>query len=301
MHSVDQSSRDIFESLLYVLIGFLALFGNCVVLYTICKHPRLQNSFNVFVASLAIVDICNAALSVPITVTKLLTNWHPGNKFLCLLPAGFFCFVTILSLMYLSLMTTNRYYRVAKPAKFQEIFTIKRSLVLSILSATISAIISATIMGALTPITQYAYNHLECFRLEEPLVGLFVYLFAFVGPPSVFVVFFYFKTRRLIHKPRASAVYPATTSGVPNFHLYVEEATTLKVLLILFVSSYCCLISANVFWLLDGMISNAPHYVLVLEFVFRYLSNVNIPIVYVFGSKFYRKELYKLLFCKSVS
>ena len=174
--------HDIIESLIRVVIGTLALFGNCVVLYSIYKHPFLRNSFNVFVASLAVVDMFCVAFTIPLVAATLLSTSQSNSRVLCFLHTATLSFVTVTTFTFLALMNINRYYRVVKPTRFQEIFSMKRSLVLSFLSSVLIFLLSTTFQAALIPITEYTPNEIDCFHPKEPLIVCFLHLFAFVFP-----------------------------------------------------------------------------------------------------------------------
>ena len=287
--------HDSVVSAVLVVIGAFSLFSNGMVLFTIYRYPCLKHSFNVFVANLALVDIFNSAFGTPLAVKVLLSQPRLTSKALCFANSSSFCLITTMMFSSLALMTVNRYYRVARPAKFRQIFTVKRSLVIAISSWFVNIILSSTALVSVTPISAYRLDKIDCFHLQKPLVGLLIYLLIFVVPPSSVVVVFYFKTHRFIYKPKA-AIFSALRS-MP-VQRYSEEAKTLRVLLVLLLSSYCYLAPVSAVWTVEEMIPDPPHFLSIMGLLFEHLMSVIIPGVYIFASRFYRKEIYRLVTCK---
>ena len=287
---------DVLISAFCVIINTFALLCNGMVLYTIHKYPRLQNFFNVFVASMAIVDICNTTFKTPLTVVTLLSEWR--SLVSCIINNILACLITMVLLTSLALMTINRYYRVVKPAKFPQIFTVKRSLLFALASWLISFVLFALSFAATRSIIERKLKEVQCFHVNNPVLGVFTYLLIFVAPPSTVVVVFYIKTLRFISKSKA-AISPV--SCMATARLYAEEAKTLKVLLILLISWCCSTAPATTLFLLKAIMSDAPHYFFHLELIFGNMVSLVIPAVYIFVSRYYRKELFKVIICKRES
>lgn len=67
---------------LYILIGMIAVFGNSFLVYIIYTTPRMRNSFNYFIANMAVSDILVQFCSIPRLVTDLLYDmrrWLIGD------------------------------------------------------------------------------------------------------------------------------------------------------------------------------------------------------------------------------
>ena len=289
------SLLDIFASVVFIAISGIALLGNGTVLFTIHKHPCLKNSFNVFVVSLAFVDICNVSFNTPLAVVVLLSNSLVQTKPLCLVRTISLCLITPFLLASLTLMTINRYYRVVQPTKYENTFSRRRTLMMVVLSwLTIIALLSIC-LAALSPLASYELDDIVCHRSSKPTLDLFIYTFLIMLPTAVIVIF-YIKTKRFIYKPRASICPVARTPTVQKF--FVEEAKTLRVLLTLLFCSYCCVIPASVLWLVQGRMGKPPSFISVLVLLFQYLNTIVVPAVYVFVSRYYRKELWKIISCK---
>ena len=281
------SLLDIFASVVFIAISGIALLGNGTVLFITYKHSCLKNSFNVFVVSLAFVDICNVSFNMPLAVVMLLSNSLVQTKPLCLLRTISLCLITPFLLASLTLMTINRYYRVVKPTKFENIFSRRRTLMMVVLSwLTIIALLSIC-LAALSPLAIYELDDIVCHRSSKPKLDLVIYIFALMLPTAVIVIF-YIRAKRFIYKPRASICPVARPPTVQKF--YVEEAKTLRVLLTLLFWSYCCVIPAAVLWLVQGRMEKPPSFVSALVLLFQYLTTIVVPAVYVFVSRLLQKR-----------
>ena len=115
---------------------FLSLFGNLLVCLTVYRNPRLRqpSDYYMYIISLALSDILHALFTMPLSVGMLDTgDWRYGNS------ACYFMAISMLSLtsttiFTMTLMVLNRYYKIVKPAKYQNIFTIKFVIVIGALA-----------------------------------------------------------------------------------------------------------------------------------------------------------------------
>ena len=284
-------------SIAFLVIGIFALLGNGMVLFTIYKHPSLQNSFNVFVTSLALANILNAGFCLPLTTIGIVSTSLINSRIICFIRTDAAIVTAAVSMASLALMTVNRYYLVVKPSRFPQIFGIKKTFAIAGFSCFISIVFATATLAFMIP--RYKYNitilSVHCLQLKsDPVVAVFLYLFVFVIPPGVIVVIFYFKSYQFIYKPRGSVLPESRT---PNLQLYVKEAKTLRVLLILLVSHYCCLIPMIFLRLAEKILSECPLYFPVLGKLLQYLINIVIPVIYAFVSNHFRKEIQNIVVC----
>ncbi|KAJ7333842.1 melatonin receptor [Desmophyllum pertusum] len=117
----------VLESLIYGSLSVTAFIGNLLVLYIVCKTPRLRNVPGLFVASLALSDIAMATLGTPPSLVVLITGrWTLGFA-TCQLQ-GFVVIATVAaSLQTMALMSVDRYFRVVRPTKHRIFFTMPRA------------------------------------------------------------------------------------------------------------------------------------------------------------------------------
>ena len=214
-------------SIAFLVIGIFALLGNGMVLFTIYKHPSLQNSFNVFVTSLALANILNAGFCLPLTTIGIVSTSLINSRIICFIRTDAAIVTAAVSMASLALMTVNRYYLVVKPSRFPQIFGMKKTFAIAEFSWFISIVFATATLAFMIP--RYKYNitilSVHCLQLKsDPVAAVFLYLFVFVIPPGVIVVIFYFKSYQFIYKPRGSVLPESRT---PNLQLYVKEAKTL--------------------------------------------------------------------------
>ena len=283
------------ESVFLLVMCVFTIFGNVTVIVTIFRHPLLHNSFNVFIANFAFVGLYHNVLVIPITLAALIAQPWSISKILCVCLNGHMIFTTAILLWSFAAMAVNRYYRVVKPSTFPHIFTTRRSVMAAAAMWIALAVLSIVFLSALLPITEFKLDSSHCFGLKKPVVGALLALFLFVTPPSFITLFFYLKTSWFIKKQRSS-ILPLSRSG--EIRLYAEERKTLRVLLVLLVTSLCCWFFSLTFWLLVELMTHPPGYFPDLETFSSNLLGVVFPIVYIFVSKYYRNELLKIVSCR---
>lgn len=288
----------IVESSFIVLLCLISLLGNGVVLKTIYFNTRLQNSFNSFVLNLAVVDICCALVAMPVTAATLISYETTASKFFCTSHAAVVTLLSIVSLCSMVLMAANRFYLVAKPTQYPHTFSKTRTSKMIVFSWAVGFVFSITIYVVLIPHTQYTLSGVNCFYLKNAYVGALVYTLLVLAPFTSLTLGFYLKTHHFIHKLKSS-ISPCTKRHDQNQKsLYVEEEKTLKILLLILILSYSCLMTSSVVWIFQRSLKKFSHDLAVMGIYFQYLKNVIIPLIYTFVSKHYRKELIKTLSCK---
>ena len=134
-----QTATAVLETAIFSLVMFLSLFWNLLVCFAVYRNTRLRQPSNYYIISLALSDILQALFTMPLSVGMLATGeWRNG------IPACYFMVISMLSLastsiFTMTLMALNRYYKVVKPAKYQNIFT-KRFIIVTAALAWIASI-----------------------------------------------------------------------------------------------------------------------------------------------------------------
>ena len=138
----------VFETGIFTLVMILSLLGNLMVCYAVRRNQRLRCPSNYYIISLALTDISQALLAMPLSVVFLATGAWPFGIPLCY----FFAIVKLslvkISLFTMALMALNRYYKIVRPARYQTVFT--KKFILTTASAvwvTLTAVsVSATVL-----------------------------------------------------------------------------------------------------------------------------------------------------------
>ena len=287
---VHVTAEVIFEVSSVGLLCFVSLCLNAVVLITLYRTPRLHNSFNLLVVNLAATDIFNTLFSIPIAASSLMHNSLVREASVCLMfHWGIFLVSTAVVLFSLMLMTINRYYLLVKPDKYRKIFTMRLTSLMAICSWMLYIVLGSLLLYLLSPSIEYQLDHMHCIHLTKPMLGIVLNLTIWL-PPSLVLITFCYKTH--IYKPRA--ILPTQVAA----KRYLQDAKTLKIILFLLVGSYCCLIPATSFRFVESILPNSPHYLALLGIIFQYLNSVFIPVIYIFVSRHFKKELCKMIRCK---
>ena len=114
-----QTATAVLETAIFFLVMFLSLFGNLLVCIAVYSNPRLRQPIikincNYYIISLALTDILQALFTMPLSVGMLATCYYMVISML---------FLASISIFTMALIALNRYYKIVKPAKYQNIFT----------------------------------------------------------------------------------------------------------------------------------------------------------------------------------
>ena len=100
---------------LYVIIAFLAVFGNGLVVGSFIRHSRLRTITNYFVVSLAIADIIVGIISIPIWITMLL--YSTGGETISTVYNVLDLFAGTCSILHLVAISLERFFAVVYPIR----------------------------------------------------------------------------------------------------------------------------------------------------------------------------------------
>lgn len=106
---------------LYVIIAFLAVFGNGLVVGSFIRHRRLRTYTNFFVMSLAVADILVGLISIPMWLCMLL--YSTGDEIYGTVYRILDTFAGSCSIMHLMVISLERYYAVVFPVRHRNIST----------------------------------------------------------------------------------------------------------------------------------------------------------------------------------
>ena len=111
-----------------------AVLTNGSILIAIARFKSLRTVPNLLIANLAVVDLLNAAINMPIhmTYTILEASWYRGQP-LAIMTSFFTRLFTILNLVSMLALLANMYFAVAFDLKFLAWRTNKKAVVCSCL------------------------------------------------------------------------------------------------------------------------------------------------------------------------
>lgn len=99
----------------YVIIAFLAVFGNGLVVASFIRHSRLRTITNYFVVSLAVADILVGVVSIPIWISMLL--YSSGGRKLLDVYYVLDLFAGTCSILHLVTISLERFFAVVYPIR----------------------------------------------------------------------------------------------------------------------------------------------------------------------------------------
>ena len=186
------------------VVGLAALFGNSILLYTICKSRKLsQNVTNIFVLSLACTDALCAVITTPINITEIITSsindqLHSVLGVTVCNVMGYAIYTLQgVSIHTMTLTSVNRYFCVCKPLIYKKLFQRRNSVIYAVviwvLAITVALI---TFFAAKIEFAVSTAVKVACFprftHKDTVAFGIFILFFYVIFP--LFVTFaFYFK------------------------------------------------------------------------------------------------------------
>ena len=107
----------ILESALYLTVILTAFLGNTLFILAFSNTPSLHSPQNCYLVSLAIVDILNAVVCIPITLKLAVSikgKWDFSDV-ICQLQRSLISVVSTVSLLTLCMIAINRYVKITRP------------------------------------------------------------------------------------------------------------------------------------------------------------------------------------------
>lgn len=122
-------SLDIGDATGITMIGiiFIAVAGNLMTLFVITRYPPLRDVTGMFLANLAVADLLQAVIGMPLIATSAFRKeWVFGNV-LCVISGmtnSLFCITSVLTLTAVSI---DRYLAIVHPLHYQNWLTVNRA------------------------------------------------------------------------------------------------------------------------------------------------------------------------------
>lgn len=126
------TSRDWSDTTIMVLkiitlsvIIFAAIFGNLLVIISVCRHYKLRITTNYFIVSLACADILVAAFAMSFNASVAITGKWIFNRLVCDFWNSCDVLFSTASIMHLCCISLDRYYAIIKPLDYPMKITTK--------------------------------------------------------------------------------------------------------------------------------------------------------------------------------
>nr|XP_023648607.1 C-C chemokine receptor type 4-like [Paramormyrops kingsleyae] len=275
----------------YYTIFMLSLLGNGLVLYIIYKYEKLKTVTNIFLLNLVISDLV-FSLSLPFWAVYHSSEWIFG-RILCKLVGGLYFVGFYSSILFLTLMTLDRYlavvHAITSAKNRRNAYAVVASLVVwgvSIL-ATVKEFVLYNVQrneqsGMLCEETGFSKHILNTWQL--------------VGYYQQFVLFFLF--------PLAVVLYCYTRITIRIIHTRMrEKCRAVKLIFVIIVAFFICWTPYNVVIMLraeqisskfDSCTSELDYALYITRNIAYLYCCVN-PVFYTFVGKKFRNHFRRLL------
>lgn len=296
----DMQSRStvtiVLESLVFALILLLIFVGNATTLLIIALNSRMRTTTNMFVASLAISDFLLGVLSAgPVAYPALLLSKWPFDDTTCQYQGYIAVTLAVASTQTLALMAVNRYYRIVRPAKYRAYFTMKKTLIMILLSwfycmwAPLPYLFSGYKM-VFHPFKFFCYLQIDSGPFTAFLVTVYV------GLPTFIIAICYL---RIFQTVRSHSNNFQAASGSHNT-VNVEEiriTRTLFVIVVFFNLCWTPILVIDMVHTVQGRWSLPREAYVAYSFLAVISSALN-PVIYGVMNKNFQQEYLKILRCR---
>lgn len=105
------------------VLMIFGILGNIIIILTIIKNKKLRVMMNVFVASLAFIDLLIISCLLPFNLYTVLTNGEYVSKTLCKINGIMVHVLFTSSLQYVMVISISRYVKICHPQNFISVFS----------------------------------------------------------------------------------------------------------------------------------------------------------------------------------
>ena len=282
-----------FGSSILSVIMVVGVAGNLVIVWIIKRSSRLKGKSHILIANLAIADTLQSCNTFFMLVTIINRGYWIFGDTLCQITAFLTVEFVLASMLTLTTISINRYFKVVYPEKYDKIFTTKSIWFI------IAFIWTLPLVYGIPPLvgwSGYVFNPGKCLCLFQFRMN-HSYAFFLVGtittPALVIICYTYFRVFQAVklHRNRVWSLHQVRNRlGVDDFKITSAVAVVV-------VSYIVCYIPATVVNFIEIFTSGfeIPLWLDFSSFVLIFVSHANNPIIYGFMSRQYRLSLLELL------
>ena len=288
------------QSIIFLILNIAAFVGNLLVCLAIYRNPSLRTVTNNFILSLALTDLLMAVVVMPVyTVSSLLDRWIGGEVFsqiisCCALLAG------NTSVLNVTLLAINRYFRVVRPQMYRNIYSKKSSAMMAV----VTWVVTLVLFGSF-PLLGFRYEVSESNPTIDKInfanAVSYIYIYAIFLAilyrilPVLVIAICYVKIYKTIRQHNTASA-PSTQEG--NSPYGVQEAKITGLLTAVVVGFCLCWFPAYIVTILDifKLVPSAVfrYKVFIREFPIFTNSVIN-PIIYGFLNQSFRSQFFKIV------
>ncbi|GAB1606083.1 uncharacterized protein LOC115217869, partial [Argonauta hians] len=131
------------EGIILIIICLFAFFGNTLLCTVILRTRSLRNSSTYLILCLSISDIVVTVVNMPMTIYAIFYGSWPFSKKDCVV-LGYINMVSfIASVMSLTAISLNRYFRICRSLHFKSMFTFKKTMIMAVVVWIVSCLLAA--------------------------------------------------------------------------------------------------------------------------------------------------------------
>lgn len=289
------------ESSILILINAVSLVGNMLVALTMYRSPRLRKTSDIYIFALAVTDLLWSTCVMPLTVVTLITGTWNFSATVCEFQASIDYFVLFSSPVTMGLAAFNRYMRIVKPKHYKVVFSLKRSVMLLVVSwlLLVSYIITArsTHWQRFDFISEYALCGNVYSSERNALIHYCATISVFFFLPFAVFVFSYYHVYRIIrqHNRRVGLSFH---NSVTHTRLTIQEIKISRSLFFIIAVFVVCWLPTWAIALLKRLqpALTLHRSVQLIPVYLPFLSSAINPFVYAGNDPTFKSE-FKKLFC----
>ena len=292
----------ILESALYLTVILTAFLGNSLFILAFSNTPSLRSPQNFYLVSLAIADILNAVVCMPVTLAVSIKGKWDFSDVICQLQGSLISVFSTVSLLTLCMIAINRYVKITRSAPLYRRLFSKGNVLCSIaLSWIVTVFLNYSAYFVSKTVHYFHPGKCLCFvtiYLKDKLGIYSAILYSIVVSVSFNpIVFSYYKVLRKI---RAHFVQVRSSSfrDDDSTVAFAGEAKITTMLFATILAFFICWTPSVIidFYEVIAGYYKLPRQVYMLN-IFTYVSSSAInPIIYGFMRREF-KEGYKRALC----
>lgn len=287
----------VFETGFHVLILLIALIGNLCVLHIFYKFPRLRKVTSYYVTTLAVSDVANAVIIMPVAIAISGAGYNVLNDIACTVIGTIGYTLVLVSLQTTTLIAINRFFCVIKPSVYSKRFKPKAVMIMIIglwgFSLGLVLVILASGMGDF----YFHPGRFVCiFQFRDSTFERVItssLILVFVIFPIVIAGICYAKIIKVVE------IHKATTGKriQQENSLSKDDVEITRSLLAIVLGFIFCWIPCSIVFQLE-VYMDLPREIEMIFIYSNFLSSAINPILYNIYNKPFRALFYKIFSCK---
>lgn len=284
-----------FEPLYCGLVVLAGFFGNILTLYVVFRNPHLRTTPNMFVTSLALVDLLMGTTAIFLGELVLINSGWEYSRGTCLFQAFMTIFTVTTAMNTIVLTAVNRYYKIVKNHSYHRVFTKNRTFLM---------ILGVWFGGLLVPVPLMHSNiivfipsKIICFVdvRTEWRVYLAVFLNIYIVCPVVVVSYCYLKIFRTVSNHQSN-----TSQSIQGRASNIQEIKITRMMFVIVLCFTICWTPCYVTNMFDCFKATfiLPRAAYIIHSFAGASSSAMNPILYGLMNPIFRREYVKVLRCR---